>query len=1081
MEHMRKRGIYLENKGTRNINDVLRLRGNLQKYSNKIEDSQLIRLAILIVSTEEFIYIEYFIFIEYLKADSNELTPMKPALHSLFGSLIFLCSCSNDHSSSPDVSDFHLAEGFQIELIAAEPLVKDPVAMEIDEQGDWFVVEMPGYPLDVKGSGRVIKLLDKDKDGLPDERVVFADELVLPNGIMKWKEGWIVTDAPNVLYLEDTDGDDKADHIEVMLTGFSRSNPQHNMNSPSYGLDNWIYLGHEGAFITKTFVEEFGDEGTRITFPNVPDAPSLPKNANERAVRFQPEQHKLEMLSGSTQFGYSFDDWGHLFYTSNAHHLFHEVIAARYLEGGKQLPLTSTTQYLPSYGPGAEIFPMTDHPEHQVLTDVGTITSSCGLTLYQGGAFPEAYDQLSFIAEPVHNLIHTDKLMGQGASYVAERQFERKEFLASRDSWFRPVNFYIGPSGDLYVLDYHRQYIEHPEWMAEEVVTSGQLYNGKDKGRIYKISSTQAANASKQSSKKLGEMTDPELIPLLADKNVWWRRNAQRLLVHRDRNADQLQQLKEALIDVGLETESDLGLLHTLWTLEGLRQVDAKLIRKALTHKTAGLRENALKMIELHPELQQELKTEVLALQNDPNSKVRFQLLCSLSLYQWAEAEPIIQNLLQKGIEDDWTQIMALKASSQSELSLIQSMNQGVSSSEQEKAASFISKASEMLGRSNETSDIKRLISTSIRPSNGIVPWWGSAALEGLAKGMKEVDVPMKRAFEPEKRLLISQFDPVVETELRAAAIELLSILGLPNQGKGKQLDLAERILRSREGTAALQVDAIHLLGLENTSTYTALLLSLIQPTEAIDVQKAALQELNDIAEEDREIETYVFSHWHDLTSSLQQEALKLFSRREASSWRILAQVEKGNIQAATISWPVKLRLLNHWNDDIKREARELLVAEDHLAEEILKRYELAVEGRGNIEGGKEVFEAVCSSCHQMGGEYGMPFGPDLASIRNRTKVAILQDVLLPNKAIADGYELWDIQLNNGDKLYGIIAEELNDQLLIREASGNEIKISRSHIDQLRSMKQSGMPEGLADQISVEEMKHLLAYLKNPF
>ena len=170
-----------------------------------------------------------------------------------------ITACQKEKSADIDLSTFQVQDGFKLELIAAEPLVVDPVAMEIDENGNMYVVEMPGYPLDVNRTGRVMLLKDTDGDGLPDKPIVFAQGLVMPNGVMRWKNGIIVTDAPDIIYFEDTDGDDIADKKEVLLTGFSLSNPQHNVNTPKYGLDNWIYLGHEGAFITKTYEKEFGD------------------------------------------------------------------------------------------------------------------------------------------------------------------------------------------------------------------------------------------------------------------------------------------------------------------------------------------------------------------------------------------------------------------------------------------------------------------------------------------------------------------------------------------------------------------------------------------------------------------------------------------------------------------------------------------------------------------------------------------------------------------------------------------------------------------------------------------------------
>src|SRR6266487_4436254 len=164
------------------------------------------------------------------------------------------------------LSTFQVADGFKIELIASEPLISDPVDMEIDEYGRLYVVEMHGYPLDKSGSGDIILLSDTDGDGKMDKRTVFKEGLVLPNSIMRWKKGVLVTDAPNILYLEDTHGDGHANITDTVLQGFALTNPQHMANSPVYGLDNWIYVANQESVGTREYKKEFGDEGSEIIF-----------------------------------------------------------------------------------------------------------------------------------------------------------------------------------------------------------------------------------------------------------------------------------------------------------------------------------------------------------------------------------------------------------------------------------------------------------------------------------------------------------------------------------------------------------------------------------------------------------------------------------------------------------------------------------------------------------------------------------------------------------------------------------------------------------------------------------------------
>ncbi|MEJ7587169.1 MAG: PVC-type heme-binding CxxCH protein [Ferruginibacter sp.] len=557
------------------------------------------------------------------------------------------------------LATFELETGFKIELLASEPLISDPVDMEIDEYGRLYVVEMHGYPLDKSGTG-VIKLLsDTNGDGRMDKSTVFAEGLTLPNSIMRWKKGVLVTDAPNLFYFEDTNADGKADIKDSVLTGFALSNPQHNLNSPVLGMDNWIYLGHEGAVATQTYKEEFGDEGREIYYPGHPNGPRLARNASGRSVRFRPEQHLLETTSGNTQFGHTFDEWGHHFLVTNSNHSIQEVVAASYLKRNPHLVVSDATQSLSDHSHAAEVFPITKNPERQLLTDVGVITSACGITRYLGGLFPAPYDKAIFVDEPVSNLVHVDQLTDKGASFVASRMRRHQEFIASTDAWFRPVNMYIGPDGALYVVDYYRQIIEHPEWMGEEVVKSGQLYNGHDKGRIYRIAPKNLKTAEWTKGLKLGDASNEQLVAELSSPNFWWRLNAQRLLVDRnDKSA------YPALINKAQNTASPLGRLHALWTLEGLGQLTPQLFTQVLKDPVAGVRENAIKLAELHLITSPGLTRALLSLQQDPDAKVRFQLLCTLGSLNTKEALQVRNNLLFKDINDEWVQVAALSGAS---------------------------------------------------------------------------------------------------------------------------------------------------------------------------------------------------------------------------------------------------------------------------------------------------------------------------------------------------------------------------------------------------------------------------------
>src|SRR4051795_4202185 len=390
------------------------------------------------------------------------------------------------YSPAASIATIQLEPGYAITPIASEPDVASPVAMDIDETGRLFVVEMPGYPLDTRPTGRIRLLEDTDGDGRFDRSRVFAEGLVLPTGVMRWKRGVLVTAAPDLLYFEDTDGDGRADVRRVIVTGFARTNPQHAVNTPLFGLDNWIYLAHAGPAEAIIYKELFGDPGRPLTWPDHPERPAF--DPHGRGVRLQIDEGRIEALSGDSQYGHGFDRWGHYFTNDNANHARHVVIAARHLARNPDLLVATAMQDIPDHGSAARVFPITKRPTFELLTEAGQFTSACAITPYEGGAFPEEAGPSLFVAEPVHNLVHRDVLSPSGATFVAHRSAESREFLAAGDSWFRPVFLYVGPDAALYLVDYYRPRIEHPEWSASDVQQNpAPLYEGQDRGRIYRI------------------------------------------------------------------------------------------------------------------------------------------------------------------------------------------------------------------------------------------------------------------------------------------------------------------------------------------------------------------------------------------------------------------------------------------------------------------------------------------------------------------------------------------------------------------------------------------------------------------
>jgi putative membrane-bound dehydrogenase-like protein len=1007
---------------------------------------------------------------------------MKTLPKSLFASLVVLliilqgCEqrqvAEGERNLEQALDTFELEEGFQIELIAGEPLISDPVDMEIDEFGRLYVVEMHGYPLDLSGSGKIRLLSDTDGDGVMDESIVFAEGLKLPTGILRWKNGLLVTDPPHVYYLEDSNGDGKADIKEIVLSGFAVSNPQHNVNSPRLGLDNWIYLGHEPAVSTHTFQDLLGDKGSEIHFPSGPEAQRLPQNAGGRSVRFRPDSFELEVLASRTQFGHTFDKWGHRFVINNNNHIIQDVIPARYLSRNPYLPVSQSTVSISDHGNAAEVFPITKNPEHQLLTDVGVMTSACGITAYLGGAFPSQYDKAVFIAEPVSNILHIDLLSDNGTLFKASRQHPDREFLASTDSWFRPVNMYIGPDGALYLLDYYRQYIEHPEWMAEEVVNSGALYNGTDKGRIYRITAKGTKPLDWSNKLDFGNFSDQELVKKLADPNIWWRRNAQRLLLDRKMETIPLQ-----LLELAKNESQPEGRVHALWTLEGLGKTTPKLIMGALLDQEAGVRKNAIQLAELHLPEYPELESALLQMVSDKDPKVKFQLICTLGFLKSKAASMAREKLLFENLDDEWMQVAALSAPFEENRTLMLTALKNYQKDNPAYAV-LVKRLSAMTASSMDKNAIMDLIRKGTLDPTEQSNHWQAPLLSGLAQGLQSKNLEGTDFIQAENMLVNASFEnPSIQ--IRQASLELLQVIGVTASLRSSALgEKAKNIAGNKELSDGERVIGINLLSLLNSEDNKVFFKSLIKPTEPNEVQLAALKALSRIP--DISAAELVVELWPSFTPVMREEGLNTFMVNNDRISILLDAMEKGIIQANQLGWPRSVRLMNHSNIPLRTRARLLINKEEKSNEEILQPYQASLTLKGTPLKGQIVFQQNCAVCHKMGEDLGTAFGPDLATLRNRRPENLLNDILLPNLSIADGYDLWSVEMQNGENLQGLIASETPTAILLRNMGGKEISIARQDIRKLTAMGISAMPSGLENNINPQEMADLLAFiLKN--
>ena len=961
----------------------------------------------------------------------------------------------------------NIERGFHVELFAAESMINSPVAMDWDENGRIYVAEDTGYPLDTRPIGRIVMLEDTNGDGLPDRRTVFADHIVMPNGVMCWKGGVIVTAAPDVWFFKDTTGSGKADIREKVLTGFAFTNPQHMVNGPLYGPDNWIYLSHQGPVHTVVFQDPFGDRGSNIRFVDG-QGPQL--SMAPRSVRFRPETHQLEFLSGWSQYGQTFDEWGRHFTITNDSNGRHEVIAARYLQRNPDLLLPNVQQDVSTADNNA-VFPVTRNPRFEILTDVGTLTSSCSITFpYLGGAFPASFDRVACLAESAHNLVHCDVWSDAGATYSARRLEENAEFVASTDAWFRPVNMYIGPDGALYLIDYYRNTIEHPEWMAADTYHAGYLYNGQDRGRIYRIVPDTQTRLPLPKNVRLGQASGAELVRQLSSSNIWWRRTAQRLLVE-DHHAEAVP----FLIQLLNESPSPLGRVHALWTLDGLGKLDQTLIARALDDTVPGVRENAIRLAEPYLAKAPDLARKLTKMASDRDPKVRFQLLCTLGFLDSPEARAAQDKLLADGVEDPWMRVAALSAPPNRALHYLESAVSSLADKETMGRRRFFNQVGSVIGMRANREEMRGVVTEVADGPRRKADWWRGATLDGLAEGIRARGGDAKALLKESRTLFLRMFQ-TRPGPVGHAAVHLLAVIGLPSDSAATEaLRHAEATAANRKIDAALRADALDLLALTNSDREAYLFERLVDPQEPDSVQIAAVRALNSVR--GPKVGPFLLAKWNGMSAPVRAEATNALLSGGSERVRLLLEaVKNGDVQAWQLA-ASKPRLFMDPDPDVRQLARALFEQSAAQREEVLNVYEGALNIPGDITRGRETFKRVCSKCHALGGE-GVAVGPNLGTVRNHAASELLVDIILPSKSIEQGYETYVVELASGDIIDGIMSAQTPATITLRKEQGREIVVPRQDIKAMHVSKVSMMPEGLEKQISISQMADLLTFLK---
>ena len=523
------------------------------------------------------------------------------------------------HGIEEALASFTVPAGYRVEVVAYEPMVEDPVAIDFDADGRMYVAEMRGYMPALSGegedqpNGRIVVLEDTDDDGLMDRRTVFMDSLVLPRSVKALEHGVLVAATPNLWLARDTDGDLRADSIELLRDdyGTTDSNPEHNANGFVWGIDNWI------------------------------------KNANFAGeFRLRPDgTFEFRDTPSQGQWGVSMDDYGRLYRNSNEDPLRADLVPAHYARRNPdQGSLRGVYERLTDNVP---VWPARPTPavnrgyQERTLRDDSTLahyTAAGSPTAYVGDRLPEALRNTVFVSESSGNLVGRFVVEeGEDGIPAARRAEETTDFMTSTDQRFRPVNLATAPDGTLYVVDMYRGIIQHRDYITgylEDQIVARQMEQPVGLGRIYRIVHESMERGERP---QLSGRSPAELVEHLSHPNGWWRNTAQRLLVERGDSS-----VAAALRELARAGEDDRTRLHALWTLDGLGAADAATVAAALRDGSPHVRAAAVRIAEPQVRSGGPLRGAVTALIDDPAPLVRRQVAATLGELPRDEREPAL-------------------------------------------------------------------------------------------------------------------------------------------------------------------------------------------------------------------------------------------------------------------------------------------------------------------------------------------------------------------------------------------------------------------------------------------------------
>jgi len=935
------------------------------------------------------------------------------------------------------VDEMTIKDGYKVNVFAAEPTITQPMAFCWDDKGRMWIAENRDYESRAygfanSGDSRILILEDTDQDGVVDESKVFLENIPFPAGIAVGFDGLFLGAPPNLLFVPDRDGDDKADQedIEVLLTGWGIRDRHETINSLTWGPDGWLY-GLEG-FATPSKIRKPIGKG-RIykageEFPeDLLDADGIDMNGG--VFRYHPIKDEFEVVSHgfSNPWGIDYDAKGQLFISACViPHLFHIIPGGIYhRQGGKHF-----NPYV--------------YEDIQTIVDHRHRSAHGGARIYQSDAFPSDQQGRIFMANIHEHAVLSDILKPNGSGFTASHG---EDFMNANNAQWIGFSMEVGPEGGLYVLDWHDGDI-----CGKEVLH-------KETGRVFRIM-PEKSNAEDWEKRygDLNSFSDKELVDLQESKSNWHSQRARVILQHRGNKAQLSSEALQRLDDL-LSDANDIDIrLRALWTKHITRTISTDELEKLFSDKDQYIRAWAIQCITEDKDPSQITLQKMLDLaKNESSPVVRLYLASALQRIDESSRWEIIESLVSYADDANDPNIPFMIWFGMESL-VVQDEDRALS-----------------IAQGSKIPMITKNIARRIVDEGHLVPLVTHIGmeneaqfilLEGMLAGLQgRTDLAKPANWEDVYSRLIQQN-------------HLNEIVSQVNQQFGGR-EIAQQMLSTLKNPSANTQEkksAIKNLASQQREELVELIPVLIQDDTLRDEAIRSIA-----AFDDSKLGRLILDNYDSFTLTEKQEAIQSLASRHQYGWQLAQAIRDEHIQKRDIPAYIALQLrrvvgngfVEIWGpiDDINGDVQ----AEYNKYTRLLNDQDIAL---ADIHNGKLIYQRTCFVCHKMH-DVGGVLGPDLTG-SNRTNTAyLLSNILEPSGEIQDDYKLVVITTRDGRTYTGNITAENERQVTLRTVNEDALHINRSDIQQQEQTEKSMMPEGLLKTLTDQEVLDLFAFMKH--